>query len=75
MRDLETMKLREMQTLAARALHAMEATNNNIYRFNKEAHHNSHNWYRAVIAWYIEEYNGWPDEVGPGTQAKLISEE
>lgn len=73
-RDLEQLKLRELQRLAARALAGLSATNNNIYQFNKQAHHNSQNWYRAVIRWYIEEYGGWPDEVGPGKTVNLILE-
>lgn len=72
MRDLDKMKLRELQFLSARALSAMVANNNNIHQFNKQAHHNSQNWYRAVIRWYIEEYGGWPDEVGPGKDVKLL---
>lgn len=72
MRDLETLTLRELQKLSARALSAMEANNNNIWQFNKQAHHNSQNWYRAVIRWYIDEYGGWPDEVGPGKEVKLL---
>ena len=72
MRDINKMKTRELQILAARALSAMEATNNNIHRFNAKAHHDSQNWYRTVIEWYVDEYGGWPDEVGPGTEVKLI---
>ena len=53
----------------------MEATNNNIYQFNKQAHHNSNNWYVAVINWYVEQYGGLPSKVGPGTEVKLILDE
>jgi hypothetical protein len=72
MRSLDKLSLREMQTLSAQALSAIVASNNNIWQFNQQAHHNSHNWYRAVIRWYIDEYGGWPDQVGPGTEVKLI---
>jgi len=72
MRDIDKMKLRELQLLAARALATMEATNNNIWQFNKQAHHNSQNWYRAVITWYVDEYGGLPDETGPGKEIKLL---
>ncbi len=61
-----------MQTESARALSTMEATNNNIYQFNKQAHHNSQNWYRAVIEWYIEEYGDLPSQIGPGKKVKLV---
>ena len=66
------MQLRQLQKEAARALTALEATNNNIYQFNKQAHHNSQNWYQAVIDWYVEQYGGLPSEVGPGKEVELI---
>ena len=72
--DVSKLTLRQMQTESARALSTIQATNNNIYQFNKKAHHNSQNWYRSVIEWYINEYGGWPDEVGPGVDVKLIME-
>jgi len=64
--------LRELQKESARALSTMQATNNNIYKFNKLAHHNSQNWYRAVIDWYIEQYGDLPSKVGPGKDIKLV---
>jgi hypothetical protein len=72
--DLDNMEMRELQKESARALATMEATNNNISRFNKEAHHNSQNWYKAVISWYINEYGGLPSSIGPGKDIKLILE-
>jgi hypothetical protein len=50
----------------------MEATNNNIWQFNKEAHHDSQCWYKAVINWYIEQYGDLPSKTGPGKDVKLI---
>jgi hypothetical protein len=64
-----------MQTESARALSTIQATNNNIYQFNKKAHHNSQNWYSAVIDWYVEQYGGLPSEVGPGKDVKLVMDE
>lgn len=72
--DLDTFDLRQLQQESARALSAIEATNNNIYKFNKEAHHNSQNWYKAVITWYVTEYGGLPSQVGPGSTVRLILE-
>lgn len=72
MRDLDKLTVRELQLLSARALGTMIANNDNIWQFNKQAHHNSQNWYRAVIRWYIEEHGGLPDEVGPGTELTLL---
>ena len=75
MRDIDKLTVREMQKLSARALSSMSATNDNIWQFNKQAHHNSQNWYRAVIKWYIDKYDGWPDEVGPGAEVRLVSDD
>lgn len=72
--DINDFDLRTLQKESARALTAMEATNNNIFKFNQQAHHDSQNWYKAVIKWYIDEYGGLPSEVGPGTKVHLIQD-
>ena len=69
--DIDNLTLRELQTESARALSTMEATNNNIWQFNKQAHHNSQNWYKAVIEWYIDQYGDLPSKVGPGTLVNI----
>ena len=66
------LSLREMQKESARALSSMQATNNNIYQFNKKAHHNSQNWYTAVIDWYVNEHGDLPSKIGPGKDIKLV---
>jgi hypothetical protein len=70
--DINDLTLRQLQTESARALSTMQATNNNIYKFNKLAHHDSQKWYRAVIEWYVEEYGNLPSKTGPGKDVKLI---
>jgi hypothetical protein len=70
--DLDKLTLRDLQKESARALSTMQATNNNIHQFNKLAHHNSQNWYCAVIKWYIEQYGDLPSKTGPGKDVKLI---
>lgn len=70
--NLDDMKLRELQRECARAMATMQATNNNIWQFNKKAHHNSQLWYKAVIEWYINEYGDLPSKVGPGKEIELI---
>jgi hypothetical protein len=70
--DINDLTLRELQTESARALSTMNATNNNIYKFNKLAHHDSQKWYRAVIEWYVEEYGDLPSKYGPGKDVKLV---
>ena len=72
--ELDNLTIRELQTESARVLSTMEATNNNIYQFNKEAHHNSQNWYKAVIKCYVEKYGDLPSRTGPGKDIKLILE-
>ena len=72
--DTSNLTLRELQLESARALSTMQATNNNIHQFNKQAHHNSQLWYRAVIEWYVNTYGDLPSKVGPGKDCKLIME-
>lgn len=69
---LDDLTLRQLQTESARALSTMEATNNNIWKFNKLAHHDSQKWYRAVIEWYVDEYGDLPSKYGPGKDVELI---
>lgn len=70
--NIDNFSLRELQKEAARALSSIEATNNNIHKFNKEAHHNSQNWYKAVIIWYVDQYGDLPSKVGPGKNVNLL---
>jgi hypothetical protein len=70
--ELSNLTVRELQKESARALATMQATNNNIHQFNKQAHHNSENWYKAVIGWYVNEYGDLPSLIGPGKDVKLI---
>lgn len=72
--DINDLTLRELQKESARALSTMQATNNNIWQFNKQAHHDSQNWYKAVIEWYIEKYGDLPSCAGPGKDVKLVLE-
>ena len=70
--NLDDLDLRTLQVEAARALSTFEATNNNIHKFNKEAHHNSQNWYKSVIQWYIQQHGDVPSKIGPGKDIRLI---
>jgi len=74
MTDLDKLSLRELQKESARALSTMQATNNNIWQFNKQAHHNSQNWYKAVINWYVEQHGDLPSRVGPGKDVRILIE-
>jgi hypothetical protein len=73
--DVSNLTVRELQLEAARALSTMEATSNNIHKFNRAAHHDSHAWYRAVINWYVDEYGDLPSRHGPGKEVKLIMDQ
>lgn len=70
--EIDKLELRDLQKEAARALSIMEATNNNIYKYNVQAHHDSQNWYKAVIKDYITQYGDLPSKVGPAHSIKLI---
>ena len=74
MTNLDTLEIRELQMESVRALTIVEATSNNISKFNNEAHHDSRKWYKAVISWYINEYGDLPSKIGPGKDVKLIME-
>ena len=73
--DLDELSTRQLQKESARALATMVATNNNIFQFNKQAHHNSWLWYKAVINWYVEQYGDLPSNIGPGKDVKLVYDE
>lgn len=73
--DLDSLDLRTLQKESARAISTMDATVNNIHKFNKQAHHNSQNWYKSVIKWYIDLYGDLPSRTGPGKDVKIILDE
>ena len=71
--DLNTLTLRQLQTESARVLAANGGySSNELSKFNKIAHHDSHLWYKAVISWYIDQYGDLPIKVGPGLTVKLL---
>jgi hypothetical protein len=67
---LDTYEPRELQLEAARVVSSHPATNRWIRNF--KADHNSHDFYRMVIEWYINEYGGMPSDTGPGKEVKLL---
>ena len=73
--NINELPLRQLQLEAARVISTMEATNDNIHKFNKASRHNSQGWYVAAIEWYVEHYGGMPSEVGPGKDIKFIYED
>lgn len=72
--DLEELDLRTLQRESARALMTMDGTSAGISRFNKQAHHNSQLWYKAVLREYVEKYGDLPCKAGPAKDIVLFSE-
>lgn len=72
--EISELPLRRLQLEAARVISTMEATNDNIHKFNKASRHNSQGWYVAAIEWYIQKYGGMPSEIGPGKNIKFLYE-
>ena len=70
--NLDLLDLRTLQIECARAITTIEATNNKLSQFNKQAHHNSQQWYKAVIGWYIDQYGDLPSKVCPGKEVKIL---
>ena len=56
---LNDFSLRELQIESSLVFTFHNATNNFIKQF--KADHDSHQFYRNVIKWYIETYNKFPD--------------
>ena len=67
---INTFDSRELQLEAALVIASHNANNGWIKQF--KADHNSEDFYKNVIRWYIAEYGGLPSEVGPGNKIKLI---
>jgi hypothetical protein len=71
--DIKTLSVRQLQKESARVLAAAGGySNNELSKFNKLAHHDSHAWYRAVISWYVDQYGDLPSKSGPGMNVKLL---
>lgn len=73
--NIQDLTLRELQLEAARVISSMEATNDNIHKFNKSSRHNSQGWYKAAIEWYVNEYGDLPSKTGPGKDVKFVYEQ
>ena len=56
---LKDYTLRDLQIYSSVILSKHNATNNFIKQF--KADHDSHQFYRNVIKWYIKEYQKFPD--------------
>ena len=72
--NLKDLPIRAIQKECARALSTIDADNDSLSRFNKQAHHNSHLWYFAVLEEYISIHGDLPSKAGPGKDVVLVSE-
>ena len=67
--DINSLTPRQLQKEAARVLGAGEGFgNHDLVKFNNAAHHDSHAWYRAVIAWYVAQHGDLPSKTGCSCQ-------
>ena len=72
--NLDELDLRTLQRESARALMTMDGSSAGISKFNKQAHHNSQLWYKAVLNDYIEAHGDLPCNAGPAKDIVLFSE-
>ena len=63
---INTFNTRELQLEAALVIASHNANNGWIKQF--KADHNSEEFYKNVIRWYVNEYGGFPSDVGPGNK-------
>lgn len=70
--DIDNFTTRQLQKEAARVIASMDATSDNIWKFNKQGHHNSENWYKGAIKWYVDKYGDLPSKVGPGVNVTFV---
>lgn len=75
MTDLNLLSTRQLQLESARVLVVMEAKNSTLAKFNKKVDHDSIQWYKSVISWYIDMYGDLPSLTGPGRDVKLLYED
>jgi len=71
--DISALTVRQLQKETARVLSANDGFHNHeLVKFNKLAHHDSREWYCAVIKWYVDQYGDLPSRAGPGTAVILL---
>lgn len=68
MEILNTYTLRELQVWSARVIASQPATNNWVKQFR--ADHNSQDFYKNVILWYVKQYGCFPEDGGPAFSPK-----
>jgi hypothetical protein len=70
--DIDAMSMRQLQLECARILVSLGADNIKLSKFNKMSNHDSVNWYKNVLKWYIDEYGNLPRDAGPGKDVDLL---
>lgn len=73
MTNISDLTTRQLQKEAARVLASGQGFgNHDLVKFNKLAHHDSQAWYRAVIAWYVDQHGDLPSRIGPAMNVRLL---
>lgn len=72
--NIDEMSIRQLQLESARVIASIEATKHNIVMFNKSGFHDSQQWYKNTILWYISKFGDLPSKIGPGKEIKLLYE-
>jgi hypothetical protein len=70
--EIDSFDLRRLQLESARVLSSVKSLN--VWIFNNKVNHNSTEWYKSVIRWYVQEYGDLPSVIGPGKDVKLIQD-
>ena len=69
---IDTLDQRELQLEAARVISSHDATNTFIKQFRSD--HDSRQFYRNAVLWYIQKYGAFPSEIGPGAGVELLQD-
>lgn len=69
---IEELTTRQMQIECARALSSINCDSGTLSKYNKLAHHNSLNWYIAVIKDYVQKWGDLPSRVGPAKDVRML---
>ena len=70
--DVNNLTLRQLQQESSRALATMQATNNNIYPFNKQVIAIVIIGTSLLSRWYVDKYGGLPSQTGPGKDIIMV---
>lgn len=73
--DVDALTMRQLQLECARIFVSFGSDNVTLSKFNKMSKHDSVEWYKNVLNWYIGEYGDLPGVAGPGKDVNLLYED